>query len=422
MKERNLVFFGLLIGLGLFLFDRWLDYRHHSFRISWVLVIFGGVIGGLLKKVFNEQRKREEAIKEDHKRLHYLLNSLPSIVIVLGENYNVHFANRNFIKEFGEHEGNFCYEMVGKKSPCHNCKISEVFGSRLPLISEESFFNNRIYEVLLQPFTDIDGTKLVIKTFYDITERKKSEQELLRLQAEMANLERLNLVGQLAAGIAHEIRNPMTTVRGYLQLLGSKAEFQTQSSSFELMIGELDRANLIIKEFLSLAKDSPAKQQRQNINEILRNLYPLIEADSFTQSKHIVFEAGETPEILLNSKEIPQLVLNLCRNGLEAMQAGGTLTMRTYIEDEHVVFSVEDEGSGIPAGYLDKLGTPFITTKENGTGLGLATCYNIADRHNATIHLKSDSGGTSFFVCFPFKPNTSEGLDPLFRTGSSKLV
>jgi len=346
-------------------------------------------------------RKREEAIKEEHKRLHDLLNSLPGMVVVIEENYKVRFANRNYVMVFGMSEGEFCYKVAGKKIPCDHCLVEEVFHNDRPLKSEELLFNNRIYEVILQPFSDVDGTKLVIRNLYDITERKQAEQELLRLQAEMTQLERLNLVGQMAAGIAHEIRNPMTTVRGYLQLLGSKSEFQSHNSTFELMIEELDRANSIISEFLSIVRNEPTERQPQNINEILRRLYPLLEADAFTQNKQIVFEAGETPDILLNAKEILQLVLNLCRNGLEAMQVGGTLTIRTYIEHEYVVLMVEDEGCGIHSESLTKVGTPFFTTKDNGTGLGLTTCYSIADRHNAMMDIKSDSGGTTFFVHFP---------------------
>ncbi|SPF52956.1 Signal transduction histidine kinase, nitrogen specific [Candidatus Desulfosporosinus infrequens] len=411
MKARKLysyifVFFGLLLGFILFMFDRWLDVRKYSFRIPWSLVILaymivGGVIGNLLRHIFNDQLQKEEAIKEDHRRLHDLLNSLPGIVIVLGENFRVHYANRNYIMEFGEREGKFCYNMVGQKNPCENCEIEEVLRNGLPLKSEEVFLNSKIYEVILQPFRDVDGSKLVIKTLYDITERKKAEQELLRMQAEMAHLERLNLVGQMAAGIAHEIRNPMTTVRGYLQLLGAKPEFQSHGSTFELLISELDRANSIISEFLSIAKDRERDIYCQNINSVLQHLYPLLETDTYIQNKKIVLETEETPDILFDAKEISQLVLNLCRNGLEAMQVGGTLTIRTYIEDDHVVLSVEDEGGGIQSEYLDKLGIPFFTTKENGTGLGLSTCFSIADRHNATIDLKSSCDGTAFFVRFP---------------------
>lgn len=103
----------------------------------------------------------------------------------------------------------------------------------------------------------------------------------------------------------------------------------------------------------------------------------------------------------MDANEISQLVLNLCRNGLDAMQVDGTLTIHTYCENEQVVLSVDDEGCGIHSENLDKLGTPFFTTKVNGTGLGLATCYSIAERHHARIDVESDSGGTTFFVRFP---------------------
>ena len=167
------------------------------------------------------------------------------------------------------------------------------------------------------------------------------------------------------------------------------------------MIGELDRANSIITEFLSVARNKPTDLQCQNINEILQNLFPLLEADTFVQDKKIIFEAKTTPDILLNKKEISQLVLNLCRNGLEAMQEGGTITIRIYPDDEQVVLSIKDEGSGIPLEYMEKLGIPFFTTRENGTGLGLATCYSIAERHNAKIEVESSDRGSTFFVRFP---------------------
>lgn len=364
-------------------------------------MITGWVIGNLLNKIFTAQRKREQVIVAEHKRLHELFNSLPGIVIVVGENYNVRFANTNYIAEFGEREGKYCFDMFGKERPCENCRIEEIFLNGLPIKNEEIFQNNKIYEVKFQPFNDIDGSRLVIKTLYDITERKKAEQEVSRLQIKMTHLERLNLVGQMAAGIAHEIRNPMTTVRGYLQLLGNRLEYQEQRSTFELMIEELDRANMIITDFLSIAKNSTGERYNQNINQVMRHLYPLLEADTYSQNKKIVFEEGEIPDILINPEEISQLILNLCRNGVEAMEVGGTITIRTYVEDAHVVFSVADEGGGIHSEYLDKLGTPFFTTKESGTGLGLSTCYNIADRHNARIDIESSANGTTFFVRFP---------------------
>ncbi|MHB8127146.1 MAG: ATP-binding protein [Desulfitobacteriaceae bacterium] len=204
----------------------------------------------------------------------------------------------------------------------------------------------------------------------------------------------------MAAGIGHEIRNPMTTVRGYLQLLQDRVELQAFKSQFELMIDEIDRANSIITEFLTLAKTKPAETELCNINDLISKLFPLIQADTFTQNMQITFEPGEIPSIYLNTKEIHQLILNLCRNGLEAMKAGGCLTLKTFKDGQNVVLSVKDEGIGIPIENLDKLGKPFFSTKDNGTGLGLATSYNIATRHNAKINIDTGLNGTTFFITF----------------------
>lgn len=228
----------------------------------------------------------------------------------------------------------------------------------------------------------------------DITELKKLQNEMIRLDC-------LNMVGQMAAGIGHEVRNPMTTVRGYLQLLQSKLNNERFNPTIGLMIDELDRANSIISEFLTLARNKKAEFLSSNLNDVVNRVYPLIEADTFTQNKQIRFIAGEIPSIHLNPKEITQLVLNLCRNGLEAMEEGKCLTIRTYLNKLKVILSIEDQGHGIPGELIQKLGDPFFSTKENGTGLGLAICQRIADSHNANIKVESSPSGTTFTVSFP---------------------
>ncbi len=193
----------------------------------------------------------------------------------------------------------------------------------------------------------------------------------------------------------------MTTVRGYLQLLGKKPEYAARKATFDLMISEVDRANAIITEFLSLAQTKQTELKSQDLNNILNNLYPHIEADAFTQNKQIRFILGEIPNLELNRSEITQLVLNLTRNGLEAMQERGCLTVKSYVEDCKVVLGIADVGCGIPPENLRKVGTPFFTTKDSGTGLGLAICYKIAESHNAKIDIDSSFRGTTFSISFP---------------------
>lgn len=229
--------------------------------------------------------------------------------------------------------------------------------------------------------------------FRDITETKNYEQEMKRLSG-------LDLIGQMAAGISHEIRNPMTTVRGFLQLLSSKEDCQQYHDFFTLMIDELDRANSIITEFLSMGNTRSSDLQELNLNSILTSITPLLQGDAFNENKQVQMKLSKIPNLLLNRNEIRQLVLNLYRNGLEAMEPGKTLTISTYVEKDEVILALQDEGVGIKPEVLEKLGTPFFSTKDNGTGLGLGVCYGIAARHRAKINIETSPKGTTFYVRF----------------------
>ncbi len=246
----------------------------------------------------------------------------------------------------------------------------------------------------------INGEACLLSMLIDITERKQMENEMNRLG-------QLNLVGEMAAGIGHEIRNPMTTVRGYLQILRENEDYSKEVEYFDLMIEEMDRANLIITEFLSLAKNKMVEQKLDNLNSIISTMLPLVQANAMIMDQTINLELNTIPDLLLDSKEINQLILNLVNNALESMPAGGAVTVKTFINKTKVVLAVIDQGHGIERELLDKLGTPFFTTKDQGVGLGLATCYRIASRHNAKIDLESSPNGTTFRVSFPSQPMTT---------------
>ena len=234
----------------------------------------------------------------------------------------------------------------------------------------------------------------------DVTERKQME-------AEMKRLDGLNIIGKMAASIAHEIRNPMTTVRGFLQLLGAKSNLQDYKEYFQLMIEELDRANSIITEFLSLSRSAPIALSMQNLNTIFSKLLPMLQADALRSENNIIIELGEIPNLELDEREIRQVILNLARNGLESMSAGGVMTIKTYLENDQAVMSFSDQGSGIPSEILENIGRPFLTTKDNGTGLGLPVSYNIVDRHGGTISIETGSEGTTFIIKLPLKHTSS---------------
>jgi two-component system sporulation sensor kinase C len=227
----------------------------------------------------------------------------------------------------------------------------------------------------------------------DITARKTLEQVA-------ACLDRMNMVGNMAVTVAHEIRNPMTTIRGYLQLLEKKKEYQADKGTFDLMIEEIDRANAIIREYLALSREKLANLELCSLNYVIESLFPLIEADAIASKVYVNLDLADIPKLLLDKNEIRQMLLNLVRNSIEAMSFGGKLVIKTFQDNNNIILSIGDQGSGIPAHILDKLGTPFITTKDAGTGLGLPICYQIAHRHKASIDIKTSNQGTTISIHF----------------------
>ncbi len=214
-------------------------------------------------------------------------------------------------------------------------------------------------------------------------------------------MERVEIISKLAASVAHEIRNPMTSVQGFLQLLQNEKDLRAHKHDFSLMIDELDRANRIISEYLSLARQKERIIDKHNLNETLSALLPLLQADALKEDKNIVVFTSDIADIVVDPNDLRQIIFNLVRNGLEAMPAGGVLKIRTYMHDDTVVLEIEDKGHGIPIEIQAHLGKPFTTTKEYGTGLGLYVTYGILNSYKASVQVTSSHQGTTFVLGFP---------------------
>ncbi|BFH60225.1 hypothetical protein PAJ34TS1_08170 [Paenibacillus azoreducens] len=249
---------------------------------------------------------------------------------------------------------------------------------------------------LTNSFTgEILGAVLVIQ---DIT-------ELEQLRSELGNVERLSLVGQMAASITHEIRNPMAVVRGFLQLMKEKSP-DSLDHYYRIVMEELDRANGIINDFLSLAQNRITEKEQCHLHQIINDLSPLLWADANLRGQTIELVMDErVPKLNLNAKEIKQMLLNLARNGMEAMNEKGKLTIQTRLKENQgaVELIVRDTGIGMSPSFRERLFEPFFTTKAKGTGLGLALCLSIVERHGGKIEVESEEGqGTTFIIRFPF--------------------
>ncbi|MDF2924868.1 MAG: histidine kinase [Paenibacillaceae bacterium] len=232
-------------------------------------------------------------------------------------------------------------------------------------------------------------------TSRNITERKRTE-ELLRRS------EKLSAVGQLAAGVAHEIRNPLTTLRGFAQLL-----LQRDSASkvhLELMIEELDRINLIVSEFIILSKPHLNQFVFKDLGQLLDYLVQLLEPQArlggIRIEKAVV---ADMPKVKCEENQLKQVFLNVIKNGMESMPEGGTMEIEVLkLEQERVMIRFTDNGTGIPEELLPRLGEPFLTSKENGTGLGIMVSQRIIANHKGYMSIRSQLGvGTCVELVLP---------------------
>jgi len=356
-----------------------------------------------LRREIEKHRETEKALRLSEERFAKSFNASPVINIIISlDDGKFIDINENFVRYTGytreEIMGCTFSDINLLADADERTRLQALIRKRNPLNSLEVTYLTKAGQKRTGLFSaevlNINGKRCLLAAINDITERKRLENEITRL-------DKLNLVGEMAAGIGHEIRNPLTTVRGFLQMLSGKKECIVYADYFGLMIEELDRANSIIKEFLSLAKDKALDCRVHNLNHVIEALFPLIQADAVMVNKHLNKDLGDIPDLLFDENEIRQLLLNLVRNGLEAMQTGGQLIIMTYTEGKDVVLAVRDNGKGIDPEVLDKIGTPFFTTKENGTGLGLAVCYSIAARHNALINIDTGPQGTMVAIRFP---------------------
>lgn len=229
----------------------------------------------------------------------------------------------------------------------------------------------------------------------DLTERKKTQKLLLQS-------EKLSIAGQLAAGIAHEVRNPLTAIKGFLQLLES--ELIEKKSYLDIIQSEIERIELILTELLSLAKSKELNIETVDIRDLLRDIKTLFDTQAVISNIEIdiCFESQEPLLIQCDKNQLKQVFINFLKNALEAMKYGGRITIETKRHgfDKLKIF-VKDTGTGIPPHILKRIGEPFFTTKENGTGLGVMFSKQIVENHHGSCHIWSDQHGTIIEVILP---------------------
>ncbi|WP_312096422.1 ATP-binding protein [Niallia sp.] len=249
-------------------------------------------------------------------------------------------------------------------------------------------------EILAYPFLFEDLSSTIIIIARDISVRKENQQLQIKN-------EKLGIAGQLAASIAHEIRNPLTAIKGFLKLAYQGA--MNLSDIYPIIDIEINRIETIASELMFLGKPAKSEIKEINIGKILLDVYTLMQSQANLDNVVINLDTNDNNlHALCNVDQMKQVFINLVKNAIEAMDNGGTINMEASLDGKWIVVTIKDNGKGIPNEIKNKLGEPFYTTKEKGTGLGLVICYNIIAEHKGKIDFVSEDGvGTTFTIRLP---------------------
>ncbi|MGE5702220.1 MAG: ATP-binding protein, partial [Clostridia bacterium] len=243
--------------------------------------------------------------------------------------------------------------------------------------------------------THFEGKPAVYVMARDITDREVTQQFL-------RNSEKLTLAGQLAAGIAHEIRNPLTSLKGFLQLM--QAQGAGKPEYFQIMGSELNRIEGIVSELLSLAKPTSVQFKESNLVELLQHVVTLLETKAILNNV-VIRTNYEVSNAFIHCDEnqLKQAFINFIKNGIEAMEDGGEILIELRPSKYAFAIAFVDQGCGISESEMIKLGEPFYTTKHCGTGLGLMMSYNIIKQHHGHVRIESEvQRGTTVTVELPY--------------------
>ncbi|XID92520.1 ATP-binding protein [Paenibacillaceae bacterium WGS1546] len=359
-----------------------------------LLILISTLITWYIDKRLNQMDERYKLLVE---------NSLDTIAILKGSRWG--FVNAAGIKMFEAESAN---DLLGKsiysflpakdhnaiRERLHNLVFT---GSGKP--TEQEWFTLKgkvLHTEIVETMTTLDNEPAIQMIIRDISERKKNEELLI-------NSEKLYVAGQLAAGIAHEIRNPLTSLKGFLQLIASGRK--NNSSYYDIMNAELDRIEDIVSELLMLSKPQVYELSYQDLRVMMRDTVTLLETQAILHNIAIEAEYGTEPLWIYGvENQVKQVFINVIKNAIEAMSDGGAIGIKLSREHDGVYVRIRDEGPGIGEDQLAKMGQPFYTTKEKGTGLGLMVSYKIVDNHQGKIDVKSELGkGTLFEIMLPFR-------------------
>jgi two-component system sporulation sensor kinase A len=356
----------------------------------------------------SERKRYEQVLSESREQYRRLVNNSLDTIGIIDDGKWV-FINDSGIKMFAAENDE---QILGKSIyDFLHPKYHELCLERVRIVLKEKKIAPRmeqewctldkksIYTEVVGIPTTYENKRAIMIIIRDITDRKHTEERMI-------NSEKLSMAGELAAGIAHEIRNPLTSLKGFLQFIqsgkGDKEHY------YEIMGSELNRIEFILNELLMLAKPQQTLFKKTNLVPLVEHVVTLLETHALMNNIEIItFYEMDQIDIECDENQIKQVFINLLKNAIEAMPQGGQVRVHVHLTNHQIMIELVDQGNGIPEEELAKIGQPFYTTKEKGTGLGLMVSFQIIENHNGSISVSSKvNEGTSFKVFLPLSRDT----------------
>ncbi|MFD0678880.1 MULTISPECIES: PAS domain S-box protein [unclassified Paenibacillus] len=349
-----------------------------------------------------DRKIAEETLRESDRRYQMLLKLSPEPTVA-HDGEMIVYANDAAVRLLGAESRE---ELIGKSLlSFFHPDYHDDFRERMRLVKETDSQLSLVEAKLITLNNEVVETEgssiyvykhlsvpLIQSVFRDITERKRTEEMIIRS-------EKLSIVGQLAAGVAHEIRNPLTTLKGFTQLLKAG---KRNDAYIDLMQVELERINQIVSEFMVIAKPQNVELQQHDLYKIIDDVIQFMEMQAIMNKVEIKYNLKENVTCICNQDQLKQVFINILKNAIEAMPNGGNIDILMSCTEESIGIQFIDYGTGIPQEILSRLGEPFFTTKETGTGLGIMVCQKIIEAHKGTMQIESElDKGTKIMIVLP---------------------
>ncbi|ULL13609.1 PAS domain S-box protein [Paenibacillus sp. H1-7] len=361
---------------------------------------------------------RENAYRELKRLLDSMIEHIPDAFAILDLDFRVIYINPAYKSTFGYEDD----ELLGKLPPTipgalledtlkwfRQAAQGQSLGS-LETVRQHKDGSRIDVCMTVSPVLAEDQSVIALCLILrNMTERKQAE-EVLRFT------DRLSVAGQLAAGLAYEIRNPLTALKGFTQFMKQNAQYKEQY--FSVMLSEMTRIEQTISKLLMLSSPLSSQFKRRRIGPILREVIALMEEEAaLNRAKLKPLFPTHLVEVYCDEEQLKHVFASLIRNGMEAMPDGGTITIDCYLSNDMLAVTFADEGNGIPPELMARIGEPFFTTKDKSSGLGLVLCQKMLNDHGGAIQIASEPGaGTKVTVFLPAGHTPAEkGVRPIPR-------